>query len=113
MSFVKITDPAKIIQLVFDDESNVNKIAESGMSLQPIGALGSPVRVGQTRPVLVYNSGASVAFVKFGQQGITAPAGAADGIPVLPNSLFVLNSGSNDWVIASSAAVFGYAASNS
>lgn len=105
-----VTSITQIQQQIYSPTSGVNKFAESGLSLEPIGALNSPVNVGQYQPVLVFNSGASVAYVAFGAQTASAPTGPTNGIPILANEKVVVNSGINSYIVASAATVYGYAA---
>jgi hypothetical protein len=105
----RITDIGKVIQSIFADAAASIRVAEAGLDLSPIGALGSRVRIGPSQPILVYNSGA-IGYIKFGDQTVTAPVNATDGIPVLAGQVFMLNSGSNEWVIASAGTLFGYLA---
>lgn len=104
----RITDPAKRDQASFADFAQTLRTAEAGLDLTPVGAIAPAVRIGESTPILVFNSGASIAYVAFGAQTVAAPTGPANGIPVLPNEKLMLNSGPNAWIIASSAAVFGY-----
>jgi hypothetical protein len=106
----RVTDPGSILQSQYSDESQVIRGAEAGLNWKPLGALGSKAQVGKARAILLYNSSASVAFVAFGDNTVAAPATAAAGIPILPNDTFICNSGLDQWIIASSASVFGYTA---
>ncbi len=112
MKLTKITDPAKISQLTFDENAQVRRTAHAGLELTPMGPINTAQRVGPGVPILVFNSGAAVAYVKFGNQSMAAPAGPADGIPILPNEKFVVNSGLLEWIIASSNSVYGYLGDN-
>lgn len=104
----KITNPQQIFQSVYGDSSSVIRMAEGGLDWTPKGAAGTAVRVDKGTPILCYNGGAGVAFVAFGAQGMSAPSSAANGIPVLAGQTFILNSGDNEWVRASSASLFVY-----
>lgn len=104
----KVTNPATIAQLTFQDSASVQKQAESGLDWSPLGPLGAAVKVGEGIPVLVFNSGATVGYVAFGDYNMAAPTGPTDGIPVLPNEKFILNSGAKTWIRASLPAIFGY-----
>jgi hypothetical protein len=106
----RLTDPAKIQQKGFNDQAQVMKNSDGGLSWKPLGAAGTRIRVGQATPIMLYNSTATDAFVKFGDNTVTAPAGAADGIPVLASSTVVHNSGEHSYVIASAGTVFAYTA---
>jgi len=108
----KITDPGKRAQLQFADLACVQRQSESGLDLMPIGPLATAVRVGEGTPVLVYNGGASVAFVSFGDGTVASPSSPANGVPIAPGEKYMLNSGPNAWVRASSASVFGYTGDN-
>jgi len=110
-SLKKVVDPAKINQLEFSSDSCSRRTSDVGLALAPIGAIGSRKRVGVSSTVMVYNSGNSVAFVRFGDSSVAAAAGAADGIPVLSGEKCILNSGTAEYVIASSASVFAYSSS--
>jgi len=104
----KVTNPATIAQLTFQDSASVQKNSESGLEWSPLGAIGAAIKVGEGIPVLVFNSGGTVAYVAFGDYNMAAPTGPTDGVPVFPNEKFVVNSGAKTWVRASAAAVFGY-----
>lgn len=109
----RMTDKGKRGQLMFADEASVSRTGDAGMDWKPIGALVPAQNVGTGCPVLVYNSGASVAFVACGKtETVTAPTSAANGVPVLAGQTLVLNSGENSWIISSSASVFGYTGDN-
>jgi len=104
----KITNQAAIGINTFSAKSNAVRVGRAGIALLPIGPLGAAIRVGPGNTLEVYNSTASVVFVSFGIQTMSAPVGPADGIPVLPNSYRELNSGDSQWVRASSSSAFGY-----
>lgn len=106
----KITNPQQIFQAVYGDGSSIIRVAESGLNWTPRGAAGTAVRVDKGTPVLCYNSGAGVAFVAFGDQTMSAPTAATNGIPVLAGQTFVLNSGDSEWVRASAATLFVFVA---
>lgn len=108
----RLTDSGTVIQAIFADLASVIRTAESGLDLQPVGSITAQVRVDQNRPVLVYNSTAGALFVAFGDDGVTAPTSASDGIPVLPNSTAMLNSGDKIWVRGSAAGLFAYTGDN-
>jgi hypothetical protein len=104
----QVYDPGAARQAVYSDEAQSERSSEAGLNWKPKGAIGTRVRVEKAMPVMLYNSAAAVAFVKFGDQSVTAAADAASGIPVLPNSILVVNSGLDEYVIASAATVFAY-----
>jgi hypothetical protein len=108
----RVTSTSEITQKTFSDSAWVLKTAQSGLSLQPIGPLNNAVRVGDHQPVVVFNSGATVAYVKFGPQSVSAPTGPADGIPIQPNEKYEVNSGNNEFIRSDSADVYGYASDN-
>lgn len=107
-SLRRITDPLKREQLAFADSACVRRTAEAGLDLAPIGAINARKRIGKSCPILIYNAGASTAFVKFGANDVAAASTAADGIPVLAGEKFMLNSGANDHVIGSSSNLYAY-----
>ena len=108
----KVTNPQQILQQTFADKSGVVRQSESGLDWTPKGAAGSAVRVGPGCPILCYNSIGTVGFVTFGVQSMAAPTGPTDGIPILPNSTFVINSGDLEWVRASAATIFVFTGDN-
>jgi len=108
----RITDPGTIAQARFADEAGVDRVALGGIDLLPIGALGTAVKVEQGSPVLVFNSAGSIAYVSFGAYNMAAPAGPTDGIPIAAGEKYMLNSGSNAWIRASAATVYGYKGDN-
>jgi len=108
----RIVDPGKREQLLFAGDSCTQRNTEAGLDLKPIGALNAAKKVGQSCPVLVFNSSNVVAYISFGDASVTAPTGAANGIPVLPNEKFIVNSGKATHIIASNANVFGYTGDN-
>jgi len=107
----RVVDPAKITQLEFSSESCSMRTSETGLSLVPVGAVGTRVRVGISTAVMVFNAGASVAYVRFGDAAVSSPTGPGDGIPIASGEKLVINSGASEYVIASSASVFAYSSS--
>ena len=103
-----IVDPGKMAQKTFSIAAEVQKNADAGLFWIPLGAANNAVRVGAKTPVMCFNSTASIAYVTFGDATVAAPAAPATAIPILPNSLIILNSGDNEWVRASAATVFVY-----
>jgi hypothetical protein len=108
----KLNDVAKIPQTTYSADAQVQRNSESGLSWLPVGPTNTKYKVGQSIPVLLYNSTGTVVFIKFGNDADcnTAPTAAANGIPVLPNSTIVYNSGSNDWMVSNSSGLFAYLA---
>lgn len=110
MTTKRITGPARIAQNVYSDASQVQRTANAGLAIKPMGDLSAAKRVGKAATVMVYNSGNSVAFVAFGDQSVSGPANPSAGIPVLAGEKVYLNSGDDEWVRASSNSVYGYLA---
>ncbi len=108
----KVTDPARIAQMTYSEDEQVNNQAESGLAWSPIGAIGTAKKVDEATPVMLFNGGGAVAFVKFGDSAMTAPVTAADGIPVPAGETLIVNSGKNEYVRASAATVFAYTSGN-
>lgn len=106
----KVTDLGKIRQAVFADEASVNRHSESGLDWTPIGDVATAIRVGQAAPVLAFNSTGAVLYVAFGDEGMAAPTGPANGIPVAAGEKFVINSGANEFIRSSAAGLFAYKA---
>jgi hypothetical protein len=106
----KLNDIAKIPQTTYSTDAQVHRNSESGLSFAPIGAVATKTKIGQSLPVMFYNSTGTVAFIKFGDSTVAGPFTAADSLPVFPNSTAIYNSGASDWVIASTATVFVYLA---
>lgn len=104
----KITDLGTILQAIFADLAGTIRMAESGLDLTPVGSITAEVRVNRNTPVLVYNSTGADLFVAFGVQGLSAPADAAAGVPVLANQTAMLNSGDSIWIRGSAAGLFAY-----
>lgn len=104
----KITSPPQIFQSVFGDSAATIRVAEAGLDWTPKGAANTAIRVDKGTPVLCYNGGAGVAFVAFGDQSMSAPSAATNGVPVLAGQIFILNSGEKEWVRANSASLFVY-----
>lgn len=109
---VKITDPAKIKQASFAKEASVNRTAESGLDLRPVGSISSAVRVGASAPVLVFNSTNAVQYVRFGDASITSSSNPGLSIPISAGEKFMLNSGASEYIIASNAGVYAYVGDN-
>ena len=100
----KITDIGTIWQAAFEDDSNGIRTVEAGQVLTPAGSIAAAVRVGTEATVMFYNSTAGVLYVKFGAtSGVTAPTGAADGLPVLAGQIAWYNAGANPYVISNGA----------
>lgn len=108
----RLTDLGTVIQSIFADIASVVRVAESGIDLAPVGTITAQVRVDENTPVLVYNSTAGVLFVAFGDDGMSAPTAATDGIPVQATSTLMLNSGSSRWIRGSAAGMFAYTGDN-
>lgn len=108
----KLTDIGTIQQAVFADNASVNRVAEAGLDLLPVGSLSNAVRIGEATPIMIFNSGGAVAYVAFGAQDMAAPSGPTNGIPVPAGQLLMLNSGASAWVRASAATVYGYKGDN-
>jgi hypothetical protein len=113
MAITKIVDFGTLWQTVFGDASGTLKTSDAGLDCSPIGALGSAVRVGAGASVRCYNNSNAVVWVKFGAQGVAAPTGYADGLPIPINSMVVYNSGASEWIISNAATTFGYTSSSS
>lgn len=105
----KIVDPAKRDQALFAANAGAQRASEAGLDLKPIGAINAAKRVESSTPVMVFNSGNAVAYVAFGAQNVTV-IGPLDGIPILPNEKYMVNSGKYEWIIASSNTVYAYVA---
>jgi hypothetical protein len=103
-----ITNIGTILQAIFADLSAVIRVAQAGLDWTPKGDLTNAVRVGENTPVMLYNSTGGVLFVAFGDQSMSAPTGATDGIPIAAGEKFVLNSGAKAWVRGSAAGIFAY-----
>jgi len=112
MTTKRILGPAKIAQNVYSDASHVQRMANAGLAVKPMGDLSAAKRLGKAATIMVYNSGASVAYVAFGNQSLSSPANPATGIPVLAGEKVFLNSGDDEWVRASANTVYGYLAVN-
>lgn len=108
----KVVDIGTVIQSVFAAAAGVVRVAQSGLDLKPLGALNSAKKVGAGSPVMVFNSGASTDYVTFGAATVSAPSGAADGIPIPSQQSVLLNSGDSEWIISKAATTFGYKADN-
>jgi hypothetical protein len=112
MTTKRILGPAKIAQNVYSDASHVQRMADAGLAVKPMGDLSAAKRVGKAAPVMVFNSGNHPAYVAFGDQSVAAPSTPATGIPVMPGEKVFLNSGDDQWIRASTADVYGYSAVN-
>ncbi len=108
----RITDLGTVIQALFADLAGSLRTAESGLDLQPVGTITAQVRVNQNTSVLVFNSTAGVLFVAFGDDGMSAPTAATDGIPVVAGQTAMLNSGDKIWIRGSAAGLFAYTGDN-
>ena len=106
----KIVSPGTISQNTYDGDAKAQRNSESGLSWTPVGAINAAVRVGKSTSIMIYNSAGAVGFVKFGAQAVVAPTTAANGIPILPNSIMIISSGQSDWIIGSAATLFAYSA---
>jgi len=104
----KITNVLSVIQRIYSDRARVIRTAESGMVWDPKGELSTALFCGTNKPIQLYNASGATQYVAFGAQGMSAPSSASDGFPIPAGSLFVINSGDNDWVRSSSNQVFGY-----
>lgn len=105
----RILDPAKIIQNLYSDASQVQRTANAGMAIKPIGEISSAKRVGKAASIMIYNSSNAVVFVAFGSQSISAPSSPSNGIPILAGEKVFINSGDDEWIRASSNSVYAYA----
>ena len=108
----RIVDPGKRDQLLFAGDACTQRNTDAGLDLKPIGQINTAKKVGQSCPVIVFNSGAAVAYIAFGDSSVSAPTGPANGIPVLPNEKFVVNSGKHTHIISNSANAYGYTGDN-
>jgi len=106
----RILDPAKIAQNLYSDASHVQRTANAGLAIKPIGEISSAKRVGKAASIMIYNSSNATAFVTFGSQSVSSPSNPSNGIPVLAGEKVFINSGDDEWVRASSNAVYGYVA---
>lgn len=109
-TYKRILDPAKIAQNLYSDASHTQRTANAGLAIKPMGELSAAKRIGSAVTVMVYNSGNSVAYISFGAQSMASPSNPTNGIPVLAGEKVYLNSGDDEWVMASSNAVYGYLA---
>jgi len=108
----KITDPGRIHQMTYSEDEQTLNASETGLSWAPIGAINTAKKVEEATAVMLFNGAGAVAFVKFGDKDVTAPASAADGIPVPAGQTLIVNSGKNEYVRASAATVFAYTSGN-
>jgi hypothetical protein len=107
---MKRTDPGKIQQDIFSAAAKVQKKADGGLSWVAKGPANVATRVDTSTPVMFFNSSTTVAYVSFAttSTGISAPTGAANGLPVPGGQTVVYNSGSNCYYIASAATILSY-----
>lgn len=106
----RILDPAKIFQNLYSDASKVQRTASAGLAIKPMGELSGAKRVGKSATIMVYNSDGATLYISFGSQSVTAPTGPGNGIPLEKGEKMFLNSGDDEWIIASSDKAFGYLA---
>jgi hypothetical protein len=108
----KVTNPTTIAQHAYADKSRTQKVAEAGLYLAPKGEISAAKEVGESQPVMIYNDGAAVAYVIFGDKDVAAPTNAATGIPVAAKEKIMLNSGEKTHVRASANTVYAYSGDN-
>jgi hypothetical protein len=104
----KVTDPAKINQVTYDDRSQVYRQADAGIAMDPAGTFSVAKRVNKSRTCVVYNPSGTTEFVRFGDNTVTPSIDPAEAIPILPNEKTFLNSGSHEYIVASSALLYLY-----
>lgn len=110
------SSPSLQAQLKFSDDSCTDKVSESGHNFFHgtsnaeglLGDLAAGVVVDKYSPVYVFNTTGSTAFVAFGDAGLAAPTGGANGIPIPAARGLMLNSGDNTVIRSSVAGLFGY-----
>jgi hypothetical protein len=97
------------LDYAYSDASGTYKVMTGFGAPAPVGALGSAYNTQLGTTMMFFNSDTAVHYVKFGGAAVTAPSGPADGIPLPPGQLVVMNIGpTNSAVISDSALVFGY-----
>lgn len=105
----KLTVSAGLIgQLTFSEPSVATKTVESGGAYDILGAASTALRVGTFASLLLANTAATGAYVRFGDSSVAAPSSIADGIYLPPNSLTALASGTATHIRASAATVGVY-----
>lgn len=108
--YQKVSDPGRIGQKSFSLIAEVQKNSDAGLSWTPLGEASAAIRVGKKTPIMLFNSTGVIGYVAFGDSAMAAPTAPANGIPVLPNSIIILNSGENEFVRASVNTIFAYTA---
>lgn len=104
-----ISNGIESMGLAFVQESGAVKVQGMLGKLIPKGSAVSAVdMVGTGKTVALFNASATVAFVKTGTLGVSAPTGGVDGICLKPNDYTVIAMGLDTHVIASTATVFVY-----
>lgn len=109
---LKVTDPGRIAQMTYAEDEQTHNTSETGLAWTPVGAISTAVKVQEATSVMIYNDGASTAYFRFGPAAITAPVGAADGIPCPAKQTIIVNSGTKEYVIGTAATLFAYTAGN-
>ena len=112
------TGPGNQSQLRFNEGAVSDKVSESGFHFfygasnaeGLLGDIAAGADVPKFRPVMLCNSTAGNLFVAFGDSGLAAPTGGANGVMIPANSCVVLSSGDNVRVRSSAAGVFAYVA---
>jgi hypothetical protein len=100
------TSAAEIGQLAFNEASYAQRFVEAGGVYEILGAGDTRKRCGKFSSLRIINTAGTWAYVKFGDNTVTAPTGLTDGHGIPPNSEAFLSSGEvGDYVIASAATV--------
>jgi hypothetical protein len=102
------------MQRRYDDEAGVDKVSQVDLCWKPAGSIGTKARVEEKQPLMVFNSGPMVAYIKFSIRDSDAapPSGPENGIPVLSGEKLRISAGKNLWVVASTSAVYLYTATD-
>ena len=100
----------KALDLAYNDRAGALKTLGPILGkVSMLGALNAAKGAEQGDLIAVYNNSGAVSFVKTGTtSAVTAPVGAADGVPVPPNSYIIIAMGEDNYIIASAATTFGY-----
>lgn len=103
------TSAGEIGQLQHNEAAFAQRNLGVGGVYEIIGALGSRVRVGMFAALRIVNTTGTAAYVKIGDNTVTAPTGIADGHYVAPNGELLISTGEQgDYIIASAATVGCY-----
>jgi|ERR1700677_2660496 len=102
-------DQASIESNTYTEQAGARKVIPAGWILgKVLGNVSTAVEIQPGTNFALYNNSGTVAFVGFYPTGAAIVPSATNSVAIPPNSYLYLNSGANNFIISSAAAVIAY-----